>query len=643
MRVKRITLLCLLLLTALIIVSCGDNKNPAPTDTTQNAEITTIVDTTSEPKIPITDVSIVESGATQYKIVRSANAPKALVDATVSLKDAFSSAYGVQPELSVDTVTSSDASYAYEIIIGDADREEAQSIQDTLHYNDIAITMIGTKLVIGGGNDEATIEAINYFIEKYVTSDKLAVKSNLYDYKAGAYTPIKLNGVSLEEYSIAYNTGYRDALKELVRQIGVKYGIKMTAVKDTASTADLEIVLGSREKSGDFSGLGQDDFNIEIKDNDVHIYGGSAYAIDTACARFIDALGKGADLSFDDIALTYTLPDRQEYINDISKLALHWELYHETPEWMLDFDEKYAAFNDPDGRLMSMLHRGEVTYYPENSIEGLISAIQIGADMVEIDIRLTKDGVPVLMHDAKLNRTTNFEKMKGKNGLPNSEFLENWTYDQLMQLNLLSGNGGNGAKETPYKIPTFEEVIKVAANRIFLLTDVKPDSKNDRCISYVNDIWPLLVEYDAYLSLPFFWWEEMIEGNYAVTKEYRKLAEQATGKATPVIINKASYNDIYPLHHFFGFSMVGRLSSDFSKYSYKTYLSDHANKFADLKGRVRVVVGIYGTNSAYPENKESFEFYEVLYEAGINFPFVEKGFLLCQYIALTASPTEYEK
>ncbi len=44
--------------------------------------------------------------------------------------------------------------------------------------------------------------------------------------------------------------------------------------------------------------------------------------------------------------------------------------------------------------------------YPENTIPAIDSSFDIGSDWVEIDIRRTSDGVPVLMHDATVDRTT---------------------------------------------------------------------------------------------------------------------------------------------------------------------------------------------------------------------------------------------
>jgi len=51
-------------------------------------------------------------------------------------------------------------------------------------------------------------------------------------------------------------------------------------------------------------------------------------------------------------------------------------------------------------------HRGARAIYPENTITALKEGIKC-ANFVEIDIRLTKDGIPVVMHDATLDRTTN--------------------------------------------------------------------------------------------------------------------------------------------------------------------------------------------------------------------------------------------
>ena len=51
-------------------------------------------------------------------------------------------------------------------------------------------------------------------------------------------------------------------------------------------------------------------------------------------------------------------------------------------------------------------HRGNRVHAPENTIPSLLEAVALGVDALEFDLRVTKDGVLVLMHDATLDRTT---------------------------------------------------------------------------------------------------------------------------------------------------------------------------------------------------------------------------------------------
>lgn len=60
----------------------------------------------------------------------------------------------------------------------------------------------------------------------------------------------------------------------------------------------------------------------------------------------------------------------------------------------------------PIGRVQICFHRGASRYAPENSMRAFALAASLGADYVELDVRTTADGVPILMHDATLNRTT---------------------------------------------------------------------------------------------------------------------------------------------------------------------------------------------------------------------------------------------
>jgi glycerophosphoryl diester phosphodiesterase len=52
-------------------------------------------------------------------------------------------------------------------------------------------------------------------------------------------------------------------------------------------------------------------------------------------------------------------------------------------------------------------HRGACAYAPENTVESVRTAHELGAQWVELDVKLTKDGVPIIFHDDDLDRTTN--------------------------------------------------------------------------------------------------------------------------------------------------------------------------------------------------------------------------------------------
>jgi len=70
-------------------------------------------------------------------------------------------------------------------------------------------------------------------------------------------------------------------------------------------------------------------------------------------------------------------------------------------------DEIRTHFLDADSKVVLVAsHRAAHIIYPENSILSIKEAIRLGVDIVELDVKVTKDGVPVLMHDGTIDRTT---------------------------------------------------------------------------------------------------------------------------------------------------------------------------------------------------------------------------------------------
>lgn len=125
-------------------------------------------------------------------------------------------------------------------------------------------------------------------------------------------------------------------------------------------------------------------------------------------------------------------------------------------------DRVVAALKDQgDGVILVAAHRGAHLDAPENSLAAIRDAVEIGADIVELDVRLTRDGVPVLMHDASVDRTTN-----------GAGAVATMTLAEIRALRL---RGPDGAL-TEMQVPTLEEALAEGADRILINLDLKAEA-----------------------------------------------------------------------------------------------------------------------------------------------------------------------
>lgn len=113
-------------------------------------------------------------------------------------------------------------------------------------------------------------------------------------------------------------------------------------------------------------------------------------------------------------------------------------------------------FNNPKYVTIAA-HRGDWRNHPENSIPAFKSCIDMGIDMIEIDVQRTKDGKLILMHDRTVDRCTNG---KGK--------IEDMTYDEIQKLRL---RPQHNASATRNHIPTLEEVLVLCKGKILINID----------------------------------------------------------------------------------------------------------------------------------------------------------------------------
>ncbi|WP_064975156.1 glycerophosphodiester phosphodiesterase family protein [Alistipes provencensis] len=116
-----------------------------------------------------------------------------------------------------------------------------------------------------------------------------------------------------------------------------------------------------------------------------------------------------------------------------------------------------SELHDPSSdKVLVACHRGDWRNWPENSLPAIESVIDMGADIVEIDLALTSDSVLVVCHDRTLNRTTT-----GK-GL-----IASIPYDSIRHCYLKSGHG----VATSHRMPTLREALEVCKDRIVVNID----------------------------------------------------------------------------------------------------------------------------------------------------------------------------
>ena len=129
-------------------------------------------------------------------------------------------------------------------------------------------------------------------------------------------------------------------------------------------------------------------------------------------------------------------------------------------------------FNPQNKDVLVSAHRGDWRNAPENSIQALKNCIAMGVDIVELDLKKTKDGVLIIMHDKTIDRTTT-----GK-GFP-----QDYTLDSLKKLFLRKGNG----VASNHRIPTFEDFLIESKNKVII--DV------DKGYDYFDDVVKMLKKH----------------------------------------------------------------------------------------------------------------------------------------------------
>ncbi|WP_415841216.1 glycerophosphodiester phosphodiesterase [Paenibacillus typhae] len=142
---------------------------------------------------------------------------------------------------------------------------------------------------------------------------------------------------------------------------------------------------------------------------------------------------------------------------------------------------KVKEIIDPADKVLTIAHRGASGYAPENTIPAIELAIEMQADYIELDIHLTKDKIPVVIHDETVNRTT------GSRG-----YVRNLTLEQIKQLD--AGSWFNEAypmfareQYAGITIPTLDEVFETFGDKTRYMIEIKEPGSNSQIEALLNE------------------------------------------------------------------------------------------------------------------------------------------------------------
>ncbi len=161
-------------------------------------------------------------------------------------------------------------------------------------------------------------------------------------------------------------------------------------------------------------------------------------------------------------------------------------------------------------RIVTTAHRGASAYAPENTLAAFRVGIQQRADWIESDVQVSKDGIPVLMHDTTLSRTTDVEQV-----FPDRApwRVADFTLAEIKRLDAGSWKGAEWAGE---EVPTLAEMVEqVRFSRSGILMEIKAPELYPGVEQRVADVF---ASYPGYvdsavdagrLAVQSFDWESM--------------------------------------------------------------------------------------------------------------------------------------
>ena len=140
----------------------------------------------------------------------------------------------------------------------------------------------------------------------------------------------------------------------------------------------------------------------------------------------------------------------------------------------------HTPHGNPRVAPLVIAHRTTMGRAPENTLLGVRRGLELGVDGIEIDVQLSADGAPVLMHDQLLDRTTSGDGVVGET--------------TLAQLRMLDAGEGE-------RIPTLGETLAAVDGQALLVVELKTSPGDD--VEALSEA--VLREIDAVDAMPWIW------------------------------------------------------------------------------------------------------------------------------------------
>ena len=259
MKTRILSLLLASLMILGCLTGCGGAGTTQPETTTAATTTVTEQTTTAETTKPVEMLDLIADGKSAYSLIRSEDASQTIIQRVSTLRSQIKEATGASLPYSTDWIKRGDEVPAEgtEIVIGTTNRPQTIDALNAIREKDFVIAYSGGRLIITGGNEEATLRAIDYFVEFYLNKDtgKLTVPDNLNDVVAHDYPidGISIAGVDIREYQVVvpktcdlytYYAGVN-----LVDFVKTNAGVSLTLVTDDQPETEYEFLIGKTNRA----------------------------------------------------------------------------------------------------------------------------------------------------------------------------------------------------------------------------------------------------------------------------------------------------------------------------------------------------------------------------------------------------------